>query len=141
MARHRTAGRARLDRVGYRRGACAPIRQIRKLRLLADVLPAMLDQMAKGDMPNEQQLRTIERHFLVPIDEYAVGRFGFVIDETRHAAYLGSVQFRQLAGEAGVMSTSEHQPTQLARMEVARRQTQHRLESRSKRRPFRSQAS
>ena len=36
-----------------------PIRQIRKLRLLANVLPAMLDHMAKGDMPNEQQLRTI----------------------------------------------------------------------------------
>lgn len=36
-----------------------PIRQIRKLRLLANVLPAMLDRMAKGDMPNEQQLRTI----------------------------------------------------------------------------------
>ncbi|RWP98279.1 ParB N-terminal domain-containing protein [Mesorhizobium sp.] len=36
-----------------------PVRQVRKLRLLANVLPAMLDQMAKGDMPNEQQLRTI----------------------------------------------------------------------------------
>ncbi len=36
-----------------------PVRQIRKLRLLANVLPATLDHMAKGDMPNEQQLRTI----------------------------------------------------------------------------------
>ena len=36
-----------------------PVRQIRKLRLLANILAAMLDQMAKGDMPNEQQLRTI----------------------------------------------------------------------------------
>ncbi|MEP9380184.1 ParB/RepB/Spo0J family partition protein [Aquabacter sp. CN5-332] len=36
-----------------------PVRQIRKLRLLANVLPAMLDHMAKGDMPNEKQLRTI----------------------------------------------------------------------------------
>ncbi|KPH78314.1 ParB N-terminal domain-containing protein [Bosea vaviloviae] len=36
-----------------------PVRQIRKLRLLANVLPAMLDLMAKGDMPNEQQLRAI----------------------------------------------------------------------------------
>lgn len=35
------------------------VRQIRKLRLLANVLPAMLDQMAKGDMPDERQLRTI----------------------------------------------------------------------------------
>ncbi|RUW17170.1 plasmid partitioning protein, partial [Mesorhizobium sp. M1A.F.Ca.IN.020.06.1.1] len=36
-----------------------PVRKIRKLRLLANVLPAMLDHMAKGDMPNESQLRTI----------------------------------------------------------------------------------
>jgi ParB family chromosome partitioning protein len=36
-----------------------PVRQIRKLRLLANVLPAMLDQMGLGDMPNEQQLRTV----------------------------------------------------------------------------------
>lgn len=36
-----------------------PSRQIRKLRLLANILPSMLDQMARGDMPNEQQLRTI----------------------------------------------------------------------------------
>jgi ParB family chromosome partitioning protein len=36
-----------------------PIRQVRKLRLLANVLPAMLDQMAKGDMPEERFLRTI----------------------------------------------------------------------------------
>ncbi|WP_339761724.1 ParB/RepB/Spo0J family partition protein [uncultured Hoeflea sp.] len=35
------------------------VRQIKKLRLLANVLPAMLDQMAKGDMPDERQLRTI----------------------------------------------------------------------------------
>jgi ParB family transcriptional regulator, chromosome partitioning protein len=36
-----------------------PVRQIKKLRLLAHVLPAMLDHMAKGDMPDERQLRTI----------------------------------------------------------------------------------
>jgi ParB family chromosome partitioning protein len=36
-----------------------PVRQIRKLRLLANVLPAMLEQMALGDMPSEQQLRVI----------------------------------------------------------------------------------
>jgi hypothetical protein len=35
------------------------VRQVRKLRLLANVLPAMLDQMARGDMPGEQQLRVI----------------------------------------------------------------------------------
>ncbi len=43
-----------------------PLRQIRKLRLLANVLPTMLDQMAKGDMPNEPQLRTIAA---APIEE------------------------------------------------------------------------
>ncbi len=36
-----------------------PVRQIRKLRLLANVLPAMLEQMALGDMPSEQHLRII----------------------------------------------------------------------------------
>lgn len=36
-----------------------PVRRIKQLRLLANVLPAMLDQMAKGDMPDERHLRTI----------------------------------------------------------------------------------
>lgn len=36
-----------------------PLRQIKKVRLLATVLPAMLDHMARGDMPDERQLRTI----------------------------------------------------------------------------------
>src|SRR5260370_6713708 len=35
------------------------VRQVRKLRLRANGLPAMLDQMARGDMPSEQQLRVI----------------------------------------------------------------------------------
>lgn len=35
------------------------VRRVRQLRLMANVLPAILDHMAKGDMPNEQQLRTI----------------------------------------------------------------------------------
>ena len=35
------------------------VRQIRKLRLLANILPAMLESMAKGDMPEEKQLRVI----------------------------------------------------------------------------------
>ncbi|TCN26955.1 DUF7007 domain-containing protein [Sinorhizobium americanum] len=34
-----------------------------------------------------------ERRFLVPSDEYAVGRFGFVIDEAKHAAYDGPPSF------------------------------------------------
>jgi len=36
-----------------------PVRTLRKLRLLAQLLPAMLDQMALGDMPDESNLRTI----------------------------------------------------------------------------------
>lgn len=57
-------GIERLVALGWTEEAMAmalalPVRQIRKLRLLANVYPAMLDQMAKGDMPNEQQLRTI----------------------------------------------------------------------------------
>ena len=36
-----------------------PVRTIKKLRLLAHIHPAMLDQIAKGDMPKEEQLRTI----------------------------------------------------------------------------------
>jgi len=36
-----------------------PVRTLRKLRLLAQILPAMLNQMAIGDMPAEHQLRTI----------------------------------------------------------------------------------
>ncbi|ULJ82745.1 hypothetical protein MF410_34530 (plasmid) [Rhizobium sp. C104] len=34
-----------------------------------------------------------ERRFLVPSDDYAVGRFGFVIDEAKHAAYDGPSSF------------------------------------------------
>jgi ParB family transcriptional regulator, chromosome partitioning protein len=36
-----------------------PVRQIRKLRLLATVHPAILDQIGAGDMPREAELRTI----------------------------------------------------------------------------------
>lgn len=35
------------------------IRQIRKLRLLANVHPAILDRIAEGDMPREQELKVI----------------------------------------------------------------------------------
>ncbi|NEH49642.1 plasmid partitioning protein [Rhizobium leguminosarum] len=57
-------GIERLVALGWTEEAIAialalPVRQIRKLRLLANVLPAMLDHMAKGDMPSEQQLRPI----------------------------------------------------------------------------------
>ena len=36
-----------------------PVRTIRRLKLLAHLPPAMLDVMALGSMPNEEQLRTI----------------------------------------------------------------------------------
>lgn len=36
---------------------------------------------------------TEERRFLVPSDEYAVGRFGFVIDAARHRGYDGPSDF------------------------------------------------
>lgn len=57
-------GIERLVALGWTEEAIAvalalPVRQIRKLRLVANVLPAMLEQMALGDMPNEQQLRII----------------------------------------------------------------------------------
>lgn len=57
-------GIERLVALGWTEEAIAvalalPVRQIRKLRLLANVLPGMLEQMALGDMPSEQQLRII----------------------------------------------------------------------------------
>jgi ParB family chromosome partitioning protein len=57
-------GIERLVALGWTEEAIAvalalPVRQIRKLRLLANVLPAMLEQMALGDMPSEQRLRII----------------------------------------------------------------------------------
>ncbi|MFB7146037.1 ParB/RepB/Spo0J family partition protein [Agrobacterium deltaense] len=57
-------GIERLVALGWTEEAIAvalalPVRQIRKLRLLANVLPAMLEQMALGDIPSEQQLRII----------------------------------------------------------------------------------
>lgn len=57
-------GIERLVALGWTEEAIAvalalPVRQIRKLRLLANVFPAMLEQMALGDMPSEQQLRVI----------------------------------------------------------------------------------
>jgi ParB family chromosome partitioning protein len=56
-------GIERLVALGWTEEAIAvalafPVRQIRKLRLLANVLQAMLEQMALGDMPSEQQLRS-----------------------------------------------------------------------------------
>lgn len=39
-----------------------------------------------------------EQRFLVPSDEYDIGRFGFVVDPARHAAYEGPSSFVGYAG-------------------------------------------
>ena len=45
-----------------------PLRQVRKLRLLGNIHPAMLEQMGRGDMPEERYLRTIAS---APLSEQA----------------------------------------------------------------------
>lgn len=42
-----------------------------------------------------------ERRFLVPSKDYKIGPFGFVVDETRHAAYDGPSSFIGWRGRAG----------------------------------------
>jgi ParB family chromosome partitioning protein len=54
----------RLEAQGWNEQAIAdalalPLRTVRRLKLLAHLHPAMLDVMALGSMPNEEQLRTI----------------------------------------------------------------------------------
>ncbi|WP_457578170.1 DUF7007 domain-containing protein [Ensifer adhaerens] len=44
--------------------------------------------------------RAAERRFLVPSADYAVRRFGFVIDETKHVAYDGPSSFAGYRGRA-----------------------------------------
>ena len=45
-----------------------PLRQVRKLRLLGNIHPAMLEHMGRGDMPEERYLRTIAS---APLSEQA----------------------------------------------------------------------
>ncbi|MGC9957614.1 ParB N-terminal domain-containing protein [Roseiarcus sp.] len=45
-----------------------PLRQVRKLRLLGSIHPAMLEHMGRGDMPEERYLRTIAA---APLSEQA----------------------------------------------------------------------
>ena len=45
-----------------------PLRQVRKLRLLGTIHPAMLEHMGRGDMPEERYLRTIAS---APLSEQA----------------------------------------------------------------------
>lgn len=54
----------RLEAQGWNEQAVAdalalPVRAVRKLKLLGELHPPMLDAMAKGSMPNDEQLRTI----------------------------------------------------------------------------------
>jgi len=63
----------RLEAQGWNEQAIAdalalPVRTVRRLKLLAHLHPAMLDVMAQGSMPNEEQLRTIA---LAPREEQA----------------------------------------------------------------------
>ena len=59
MARDRKPRFRELDGRGDRLRLAISVRQIRKLRLLATVHPAILDRIGAGDMPKEQELRTI----------------------------------------------------------------------------------
>lgn len=58
--------------------------------ILSDRHPGMTECVAAlgGDRHAPEQ-----RRYLVPSDEYAVGRFGFVIDETRHRRDDGPSSF------------------------------------------------
>jgi ParB family chromosome partitioning protein len=54
----------RLEGQGWTEQAIAdalaqPVRTVRRLKLLAHIHPPILDAMGRGDMPNEEQLRTI----------------------------------------------------------------------------------
>lgn len=57
----------------------------------SDHRPGMTEVIAT--MGGTRDHRAEERRFLVPSGEYAPGRFGFVIDPDRHAAYDGPSSF------------------------------------------------
>ncbi len=59
--------------------------------LRSDHHPGMTEVVATIGGKRDEQAD--ERRFLVPSDDYTVGRFGFVIDETKHAAYDGPSSF------------------------------------------------
>ncbi|RWX74817.1 hypothetical protein EPK99_23255 [Neorhizobium lilium] len=59
--------------------------------------PGMTEVIATRGGQRDAHLE--ERRFLVPAAEYGVGRFGFVIDETRHAAYDGPSSFVTWSGK------------------------------------------
>ncbi|MDP9791050.1 DUF7007 domain-containing protein [Agrobacterium tumefaciens] len=66
--------------------------------LKSDHHPGMTEVIATRGGKRDHHID--ERRFLVPTSEYAVGRFGFVIDETRHAAYDGPSTFRSRSGRS-----------------------------------------
>jgi hypothetical protein len=96
-------GRALAPAESYERDAQAFSREhagdwIVTAALRSDHYPGMTEVIATiGGRRGE---RVEERRFLVPSDKYAVGRFGFVIDETRHAAYAGPSSFVAWRGRA-----------------------------------------
>lgn len=57
----------------------------------SDQHPGFTEVVAMRGGKRERDLD--ERRFLVPSDEYRVGRFGFIIDETRHRPYDGPSSF------------------------------------------------
>lgn len=59
--------------------------------LRSDHHPGMTEVIAT--IGGKRDERAEERRFLLPSCDYAVGRFGFVIDETKHAAYDGPSSF------------------------------------------------
>ena len=66
--------------------------------LRSDHHPGMTEVIAT--MGGKRDDRAEERRFLVPSNDYAVGRFGFIIDETKHVAYDGPSSFASWRGRA-----------------------------------------
>lgn len=67
--------------------------------IYSDHHPGFTEVVATRGGRREQQAE--ERRFLVPLAEYKVGSFGFVIDEARHPAYDGLSSFIGYRGRAG----------------------------------------
>jgi hypothetical protein len=89
-------GRALAPGESYERGRQAFMREhsgdwIVIAALRSDHHPGMTEVIAT--IGGKRDERAEERRFLVPSCDYAVGRFGFVIDETKHAAYDGPSSF------------------------------------------------
>lgn len=66
--------------------------------LRSDRHPGMTEVIATRGGKRDHYVE--ERRFLVPVTEYAVGRFGFVIDEARHAVYDGPSSFASWPGRS-----------------------------------------